>query len=81
MSTRHTPGPWKWISEYSLFNHQGSEVLTSRIAMSGDPDAALLASAPDLLEACKRVLREQDDLSVGALEDLRAAVAKAEGRL
>lgn len=34
----------------------------------------------DLYNACKRVLANLDDIPIGAIEDMQAAVKKAEGR-
>lgn len=41
----------------------------------------LIAAAPDLLKAAERVYREvaDGDLTVGAMEDLSAAITKAGG--
>lgn len=43
-------------------------------------NACLIAAAPDLLEAAKRVLRDLDEghVAYGTEEDLRLAIAKAE---
>ena len=50
-----------------------------------DANARLIAAAPDLLAACERMVRDQDrpvfsaDFR-GAVDELRAAIAKAQGR-
>lgn len=75
----HTPGPWKAvkITEKTMFN-----IETERECRDdAESNANLMAAAPDLLEVCERVLREIDSydssISVGAWEDLTAAVTKA----
>lgn len=43
-------------------------------------NANLMAAAPDMLDACKRALSESEEgLTIGCVEDLRAAIEKAEG--
>ena len=43
-------------------------------------DARLIAAAPDLLEACRRALRDATEWDGDMSEVLEAAIAKAEGR-
>jgi len=97
--SRHTPGPWRWDEDGNLVAADGKRVLTAatflldhrELAASIDakePDAALVAAAPDLLEA----LREIEQAStwtmhsgcmepIGRLTDIaRTAIARAEGR-
>ncbi len=84
-----TPGPWKWELWPSgiALCHNGSRIFgvleNPRRDHPGKADAALIASAPDLLEACQMMLRllEDEDLDErfdGETECLRAAIAKAE---
>lgn len=44
-----------------------------------EADAKLIAAAPELLEACKRIVAAPFGVALGDLEVLKAAVAKAEG--
>lgn len=40
-------------------------------------------ASPDLLAVCQRIVAEHDsdgEISIGCIEDARAAIAKAEGR-
>ena len=81
----YTPGPWKM---HSL----GEAVLGRDRIMVADccicsprrqtptcrANAALIASAPDLLEACKNMLWHEDKYA--ARKQAEAAIAKAEGR-
>lgn len=88
---KHTPGPWKFsqveshlgvwgANEYRVFSiHKG--------VVPGNADAALIAAAPDLLEACKLVAfsgapcecRAESERAVCFHEVVRAAIAKAGG--
>ena len=56
MNTKHTPGPWY---EASTGNHQGliiSESTSANVAVSYDKDdAQIIAAAPDMLQALKRM--------------------------
>ena len=45
-----------------------------------EANARLIAAAPDLLEACKRIAADGFGTALGDLEFLRAAIEKAEGR-
>ena len=48
---------------------------------ASDANARLIAAAPELLEACKRIVHEDNtgEISIGAIEDCRSAIQKAEG--
>jgi hypothetical protein len=63
---KHTPGPWR-VSDYDralIWNEQGCCIVDmtdheQKCSLSDDTiaaNAALIAAAPDLLEACERVL-------------------------
>lgn len=74
----HTPGPWYTAS---TGNYQGlviSETTGENVAVTynGDADAALVASAPELLDALESVV---DDLFPDQQRRARAAIAKAKG--
>ena len=92
MTTKHTPGPWRVKHKAKLgwagvLTQEGD--IIADIVVDGqdfrDPeqaldDARLIAAAPDLLEACERLLRwagwphaEKD------IELARAAIARAKG--
>ena len=87
MSEKHTPGPWRvWQRKY-VAGGDGSPVVNL-----GHPDneqaeanAALIASAPDLLRHLALILEvgERNDYETyraAVREIARAALAKAEGR-
>ena len=78
-----TPGPWSCqpIGDESDCNILGGG--RELIATVADCDARLIAAAPDLLNACRDALHVID-ASKGdnwtTVDDLREAIAKAEGR-
>lgn len=87
-TTGHTPGPWE-TSEvqgtWDVCRAGGGDMIAD---LTGNPrgevDALLIASAPDLLEACRRLVGiswSQGSLAFdNAVEQARAAIAKAEGK-
>lgn len=88
--TKHTPGPWRYRLRGSgkgcdVLAGEGRQVEVVAYDVHGrtaEADAALIAAAPDLLDALR--LAEEWLVSVGAdgspLTAVRAAIAKAEGR-
>jgi hypothetical protein len=87
----HTPGPW-----VKRRSSSGRSFEVGPVAIKSDSDreqiascifgvgnARLIEAAPDLLAACKRMLRAHDEgwknLDFPPIEDIRAAVAIAEG--
>ena len=93
----HTKGPWHtFASSYAAAAHSAVEVnnedgLTVAYAVNFLPEfakesaanAALIASAPELLEAAQRMVAatEADQHFIGAEHDaLKAAIAKATGQ-
>lgn len=103
----HTPGPWMWDSDpikgdplnrvrYRIVA-RGKTVTQCYYSSSDEAaqhDARLIAAAPELLEALRRLTRSMptdDDLvaarwesteideACAAYDDARAAIAKAEG--
>jgi len=83
----HTPGPWAAIPD-SREDSEGDwyiiapdeDVITTGLS---EPDAALIAAAPDLLAALKEVRGCPQAapwlVRTGAWDLLNAAIAKAEG--
>jgi hypothetical protein len=64
--SKHTPGPWTH-SQYNVNTSKGAEYLlfnTGPNVTSGElrANARLIASAPDLLEACKEAKRMYDEI-------------------
>ena len=98
---KHTPGPWR-VELHNKGTERGIESGPNWIAtvhrLLGDPDditaelnanAALVAAAPELLEACKYIAEAFQEagtkkLKLGRDGDhfkaLMSAIAKAEGR-
>lgn len=64
--------------------HGGLDDWNKPVGVITEDDAHLIAAAPDLLEACKaaekRIELEPDDRWYAAKSQLRAAIAKAEGK-
>ena len=88
---KHTPGPWhveKWEypKETKLIIQNGNDATCEILDLwcmddrteERDANARLIASAPDLLAACKNALTDGDELR--AMNMIKAAIAKAEGR-
>lgn len=96
---KHTPAPWGSRAEesgnYEVKDEAG--VWVARVHFRNGPadetaraNAALIAAAPELLEAAKEALEEleahfggavdQDELEASLLGRVRAAIAKAEAR-
>lgn len=93
---KHSGGADAFIDYYANPPYHGTPTATIHVQTidgktSGDQVGALFAAAPDLLEACKKLMNELDTLTggekdhplanyVGAWKsELRAAIAKAEG--
>ena len=82
---KSTPGPWhvpKDIPGPRVFGSDGWLVadccgICHRSVAEEKANARLIAAAPDLLEACKMVIKE--GLTGPSLDAVRYAIAKAEG--
>lgn len=93
MNTKHTPGPWKATESFAPDgSSRGLHIRAWRNHVAYMPgvghqdfaDAALIAAAPELLEALQRIVRAGDRLSInhpldGLVDEARAAIAKATG--
>jgi len=96
MDSKHTPGPWNWVCD-NLIGKSGALVIES-IPYEGmwinnkDPDARLIAAAPDLLAVAIKSHEPYVGLTDADVIDLygggeaalclalRAAIAKATGQ-
>lgn len=87
---QHTPGPWKVWND-RVWTNESLEDMKQICSISGnrgdrDANARLIASAPELLEACKQVLsssvfqEEGFELPDRLRIHLEQAIAKAEGK-
>lgn len=75
----HTPGPWKVDEDGHIEAHGGIVCMlidTDYTIAQDKQNAALIAAAPDLLEALRGILKIRSGRTVKAA---RAAIAKAEG--
>jgi len=88
MTTKHTPGPWVALGDHydecvRVFNGDNNQICVFRYG--ADPDrrvtamatARLIAAAPDLLAALKRV--SGSSVTPDDINSARDAIAKAEG--
>ena len=90
---KHSPAPWRIVDKPShscCFDLGIDDRNGSPVADVIECDAALIAAAPDLLEACKlaveRDLEQVDNVGFGAIGEsgrkiILAAIAKAEGNV
>ncbi|KKN00913.1 hypothetical protein LCGC14_1132960 [marine sediment metagenome] len=96
----HTPGPWE-VGPRGKYHQQHYRTIIVEDPLLGtdevawvicdwdetEPDAALIAAAPELLEACKALLETFEGyemlaaLDLSVQEQAMAATAKAEGRI
>lgn len=87
----HTPGPWYWRGGKSVevrTEHDGGIGFHLATIRCGDSDtdkanAALIAAAPELLEALKGLLEfvaEKAPLADPRVDAAEAKIAKAEGK-
>lgn len=93
MSSKHTPGPWKWSGEYTHPCGKPAWTLLGRHGLYGiltcdqgsapqdlndEANARLIAAAPELLGALQRLVDAVDPESTG-WDEAVAAIAKATG--
>ena len=90
----HTPGPWtidEFLEERGFYKIRAEDAVLchahSFSEKGTDPEALanarLIAAAPDLLKACKMVAEmavSWEALTPGDIAEVKAAIAKAEGR-
>lgn len=84
----HTPGPWTveadslgFPTKVTAQGFYGSQALIAR-TFGVLSNARLIAAAPELLEACKRLVERaaEDNPDDWAFIEAEAAIAKAEGK-
>lgn len=92
---KHTPGPWGLRNEFGmqgLVYPKDKEYPVAAVtgyysrAGQAEPNARLIATAPEMLEALQAVVRQIEPILekqgfayVGAIQSARAAIAKATG--
>jgi hypothetical protein len=96
---KHTPGPWSrsWIAGairhinrnvdsdafWSPTEEEAKDLDAVNHPTRNDADYDLIAAAPDLLDACVRLLHHSGPCDAAEMQDrdfARAAIAKAEGK-
>lgn len=78
--TKHTPGPWKEVFSgfMDLADIIGADGI--RVVRAHHHNAKLIAAAPDLLEACKTLIANNDTGAMEfAIQKAKIAIAKTEG--
>ena len=80
-TSKHTPGPWI-IENNDILGHISAIVHVATIHNDIDGNARLIASAPELLEACKDAyeLMSAGKVLTACERKLCKAIAKAEGK-
>ena len=86
MTTKHTPGPWRF--DYYSDNIRGSGITVARDVMVA-ADTSLIAAAPETLAMLEESLPHLEDYfdkeygdappEIDLLERVRAVIAKAKG--
>lgn len=85
---KQTPGPWRYIKSgrnnlWHIEREENGAPVCSIPKGGSEPNARLIAAAPDLLAAIKAMVEHygdhDDDFSAEARAQARAALAKAEG--
>ena len=83
--SKHTPGPWQayhdhgWLVVESKCENLYVRIEKGSSARKHMPDARLIAAAPELLEALRKLLFADDQEWDAAVVAARAAIARAEG--
>lgn len=93
---KHSPAPWRIEEFWGIINICDADNSPVVYELAGgeteQADAALIAAAPDLLEACKALMRfeairDDEEASIQrnrydtALSLIESAIAKAEGNV
>lgn len=78
MSKKYTPGPWRFVGQGILINAHKQEIVLADLF--DEPNALLIACAPELLEALERTLfLYEHALTLGQLRQIKQLIAKATG--
>ena len=87
MTVKKTPGPWKYAKAKKsvgilIYRNDGAGINHVRICRNviTESDAALIAAAPDLLEALKLFVERDCSITTEEFKMGRIAIAKAEAR-
>lgn len=77
----HTPGPWDVTEIGTIENRAHNPVhIASVMPRNRKANAALIAAAPDLLEALRRIVSESDYTTPEGMKQIaREAIAKFKG--
>jgi len=86
----HTPGPWNWHGPYmaggfkvTALDHNDVTMMDiyvkAETAAEAQANARLIAAAPDLLEALRKIASCESRFPGDVVDIARAAIAKATG--
>ena len=86
--TSHTPGPWEVFESHTghwvMDSAEQGAVCKLEWCLEAEANARLIASAPEMLSVLKRLCSKFgtccDGAPWSALQEARAAIAKAEGK-
>ncbi len=88
----HTPGPWtaRMLDDPQWVVASSGPLVCNTLHGNDEANARLIAAAPEMLDAARMAVKELEWFlskagpgsysATGTLEQLRAAIAKAEGR-
>lgn len=87
METKHTPGPWHWSKDtmenrcdITLEPETSVYPVLYCCVKPREPNANLIAAAPELLEALKAMRMKYGEYACEACDAADAAIAKAIGK-
>lgn len=75
--TKHTPGPWKYDSTWSLIEYGKTQICA--LHSGNKANANLIASAPDMFDALQAIVDAFGDQDSLLINQCKAALAKAKG--
>ena len=76
----HTPGPWTAVQDGNVDWYIVDENESVIVFGLSEPDARLIAAAPDMLDALRAVRAYHNGGSPYSVDAIDAAIAKAEGK-
>ena len=86
METKHTPGPWYWSRDtmenrcdITLYSEATGYSVLYCCVKPREPNARLMAAAPDMLEALNAMRMKYGEYACEACDAADAAIAKATG--
>lgn len=84
MTTKHTPGPWKWTGNLLISQQEPNDVVLREhnYFARSEADKRLIEAAPDLMEACELWISGESTWStIKAREMASRAILKIKGEI